>query len=48
MLWVLTANTAARAFYEWVGFRADGAIRILDIDPGAEETRYRVTAPTES
>jgi ribosomal protein S18 acetylase RimI-like enzyme len=41
-LWVLTGNTAALAFYESCGFRADGHTKI-DERPGfsIHETRYR-------
>jgi RimJ/RimL family protein N-acetyltransferase len=45
-LWVLSANRAARAFYESLGFRPDGACKPLDIDPSAEEMRYNRAAPS--
>jgi ribosomal protein S18 acetylase RimI-like enzyme len=42
VLWVLTDNAPARAFYERVGFAPDGAARTLDFDGEAiEEIRYR-------
>ncbi len=42
VLWVLTANIAARRFYERAGFRLDGAARDLDFDgTPVEEIRYR-------
>jgi len=42
ILWVLTANAAARRFYERAGFRLDGATRLLDFDgTRVEEIRYR-------
>jgi GNAT superfamily N-acetyltransferase len=41
-LWVITGNTRARAFYEHLGWRPDGAHRVLHA-PGArfEQVRYR-------
>jgi L-amino acid N-acyltransferase YncA len=46
VLWVLTANTAARRFYERAGFRLDGSRRTLDFDgTPIEEVRYRRGAP---
>jgi GNAT superfamily N-acetyltransferase len=42
VLWVLTANTPARGFYEHAGFAPDGAARTLDFDgEPIEEIRYR-------
>ena len=49
VLWVLTANSPARRFYERHGFVLDGAARMLDFDgTPIEEIRYRrtVAAPT--
>ena len=48
VLWVLTANTPARRFYERQGFRLDGAARMLDFDgTPIEEIRYRRSATSE-
>jgi ribosomal protein S18 acetylase RimI-like enzyme len=42
LLWVLTANDAARRFYERAGFVRDGGARVLDFDgTPIEEIRYR-------
>ena len=37
ILWVLTANTRARQFYEAAGWRADGTAQMLDFDGTAVE-----------
>jgi ribosomal protein S18 acetylase RimI-like enzyme len=42
VLWVLTANAAARRFYERAGFRLDGTAQMIDFDgTPVEEIRYR-------
>lgn len=44
-LWVLTANAAARAFYEACGFRPDGAARGIDVGGAVvDEVRYRTVS----
>jgi GNAT superfamily N-acetyltransferase len=41
-LWVLTANTRARRFYERAGWQLDGAVKTQDRwGVAAEESRYR-------
>lgn len=50
ILWVLDANQRARSFYEAVGWRLDGAIKLEEIGGvGVTEVRYRkrVSAPSE-
>ena len=43
VLWVLERNAPARAFYERLGFTADGATKVLeDGDWRAIEARYRI------
>lgn len=39
-LWVLRDNTPACRFYEFVGFRMDGAERVLDLGGPVPEIRY--------
>jgi GNAT superfamily N-acetyltransferase len=46
-LWVLTANTRARRFYERAGWQLDGAVKTQDRwGVEAEEVRYRKTFRT--
>jgi ribosomal protein S18 acetylase RimI-like enzyme len=43
-LWVLTANAAARGFYEQAGWRATGESNLLDFDgTPVEELRYELS-----
>jgi GNAT superfamily N-acetyltransferase len=43
ILWVLTDNVRGRRFYEALGWRADGAVKMLDFDGmPVEEMRYRL------
>jgi 3-methyladenine DNA glycosylase AlkD/GNAT superfamily N-acetyltransferase len=39
-LWVLAGNDRARRFYEAMGFVADGAVKVLDLDAALEAVRY--------
>ncbi len=39
-LWVLAGNVRARRFYEAMGFAADGAVKVLDLDAPLEAVRY--------
>jgi ribosomal protein S18 acetylase RimI-like enzyme len=39
-LWVLAGNIAARRFYEALGFRPDGASKVLDLGAPLEAVRY--------
>jgi GNAT superfamily N-acetyltransferase len=40
-VWVLTANAPSRAFYEALGWRADGAARAIDVGGAlVDEVRY--------
>ena len=41
-LWVLSSNARARAFYERLGWRADGETRVETIGIEIEETRYEL------
>ena len=42
VLWVLTANSTSRRFYEACGWRPDGSSRAIDFDgTNVDETRYR-------
>ena len=42
-LWVLSANTIGRRFYEEIGFSPDGAVKSISIaGHELEETRYRI------
>jgi GNAT superfamily N-acetyltransferase len=41
-LWVLEANTKARAFYERRGWRPDGETRLLDEPPHPTALRYEI------
>ena len=41
-LWVLEANTRARAFYERRGWRPDGETRLLDEPPHPTALRYEI------
>lgn len=44
LLWFFEANSAARAFYEAMGWRPDGARREIDLDGfSVWEVRYRLT-----
>jgi GNAT superfamily N-acetyltransferase len=43
VLWVLEGNMAARAFYEAVGFRPDGATKVLDMGAPVAGVRYAKT-----
>jgi len=43
VLWVFAGNAAARRFYEAMGYAADGASKILEIDAPLEAVRYRKT-----
>ena len=43
VLWVLRDNHGARAFYERVGFQADGAAKTLENLENAATVRYRYT-----
>ncbi len=40
-LWVLEANDQARRFYEAMGFRVDGASKILNLGAPLKAVRYR-------
>ncbi|HXI81667.1 MAG TPA: GNAT family N-acetyltransferase [Verrucomicrobiae bacterium] len=43
ILWVLSANTPGRRFYEACGWQTDGTVRAIDFDgTSVDETRYRV------
>jgi len=43
VLWVLEANAPGRAFYEAMGWHADGASQVVDLDGfTAAEIRYRL------
>lgn len=39
-VWVLAGNSRARRFYEAMGFAADGASHVLDLDAPLEAVRY--------
>ena len=39
-LWVLAGNSRARRFYEAMGFAADGATKVLDLDAPLKAIRY--------
>lgn len=39
-VWVLARNSRARRFYEAMGFAADGASHVLDLDAPLEAVRY--------
>ena len=43
MLWVLEANEQARGFYEAMGFRMDGATKVLNPGAPLKAVRYRKT-----
>ena len=40
-LWVLEANSAARRFYETLGFHPDGSRNLLELGAPVPEVRYR-------
>ncbi len=47
VLWVLEGNSAARRFYEAVGFALDGASKIVELGKPLKAVRYKKALPTE-
>ncbi len=48
VLWVLEGNSAARRFYEAVGFALDGASKMVELGKPLKAVRYKKALPTEA